>query len=79
MKLDKKQQVPLTSDELDTVRTLARNSGITPGLFSRALFLYALDHISDPAVTAALGDAKAAAAQRLSAGGREAVAQRWGR
>lgn len=78
MKLDTKQIAPLTRAERETLQELAKNSGITPGLFARALILFGLARMDDPALQDALTDAKEAAAQRLSDGAREAVHSRWG-
>ena len=77
-KLDRHQNVPLTGDELGALRAAALTADATNGLFSRALLLFGMSHLDHPDVQQSIADEKSAAATRLSAGAREAVAQRWG-
>ncbi|MFZ1913331.1 MAG: hypothetical protein WAU30_13345 [Propionicimonas sp.] len=77
-KLNRHQTVPLTSEELESLRTAANTHDATNGIFSRALLRYGMTHLDTPEMHAAIADEKEAAAARLSAGAREAVAQRWG-
>jgi len=80
-KLDARQLVPLTSEELDALREAAKVAEITPGLYSRALMGHAmaLAAAGDPAIDDAVAAEKGAAGARITAGARAAVAQRWNR
>lgn len=78
MGLDAKQVAPLTGDELEELRTAAAERGIGNGQLTRALVLHGLDHLDDRTVAEAIEAEKAHARERLSAGAREAVRQRWG-
>lgn len=74
-KLTDRQLVPLTSTDLEALRTAAKSSEITAGLFSRALIRYGLDHLED--LTDYVAEEREQASARLSDGARRAVAQRW--
>ncbi|WP_341257822.1 hypothetical protein [Gordonia malaquae] len=76
-KLDSRQTVPLTSEELKALRHNSNTLGITAGLYSRALLLHAIDNMTPDEIADAIEVAKAEAADRLSAGAREAVSHRW--
>ena len=76
-KLDARQIVPLTSEELNQLRKDSNTQEITPGLYSRALLLHAIDNMTADEITDAVEVAKAEASARLSAGAREAVSHRW--
>ncbi|GEE00390.1 hypothetical protein nbrc107696_08360 [Gordonia spumicola] len=76
-KLDARQIVPLTSEELNQLRKDSNTQEITPGLYSRALLLHAIDNMTADEITDAVAVAKTEAADRLSAGAREAVSHRW--
>ncbi len=76
-KLDARQLVPLTSEELNQLKNDSITQEITPGLYSRALLMHAMDTMTPDEIADAVETAKAEAAARLSAGAREAVASRW--
>ncbi len=78
-KLDARQLVPLTSAELNQLKNDSITQEITAGLYARALLLHAMDTMTPDEIDAAVAVAKAEAAARLSAGAREAVANRWGK
>ncbi|UEA60680.1 hypothetical protein LK459_07565 [Gordonia otitidis] len=75
--LTTRQGVPLTVDELDGLRGLAREHGITPGLLARALLLWASQTIPPDDLAAVVDDARDQAADRASAAGATAIAARW--
>ncbi|MFT3661755.1 MAG: hypothetical protein QM809_10225 [Gordonia sp. (in: high G+C Gram-positive bacteria)] len=80
-KLDAKQVVPLTSDEAAELRTAAKTRSLTQGLFARTLVVDGLARLAagDAGLDAAIEAEKTAAAARISAGARAAVARRWER
>lgn len=78
-KLDARQLVPLTSEELNQLKTDSNTQEITPGLYARALLTHAMDTMTPDEIADAVATAKDEAAARLSAGAREAVANRWGK
>lgn len=75
--LSAKQGVPLTHDELDGLRRLAREHGITPGLLARALLAWAAANIPPDDLAAIAAEARSQAAERASAAGSAAIAARW--
>ena len=75
--LTTRQGVPMTHDELDELRRLAREHGITPGLMARALLLWANQNISPDDLAALVDEARDQAADRARAAGATAIAARW--
>lgn len=75
--LTTRQGVPLTVDELDGLRELAREHGITSGLLARALLLWASQNIRPDDLADIATDALDQAADRASAAGATAIAARW--
>lgn len=75
--LTTRQGVPLTVDELDGLRGLARQHGLTPGLLARALLLWAAANIRPDDLVALVDEARDQAAERASAAGATAIAARW--
>ncbi|GAA4658876.1 hypothetical protein [Gordonia humi] len=78
-KLNTRQTVPLTSDELKRLQTISNTQEITAGLLGRALLLHAMENLTGAEIADIVAVAKDEAADRLSAGAREAVAHRWGK
>lgn len=78
-RLEEHQQVPLTTDERSDLRGLAHQHGVTPGIFARALLIYALDLIdTDPQIAATVAAEGAASAERSRAAASAAAVTRWG-
>lgn len=75
--LTTRQGVPLTVGELDELRELAREHGITPGLLTRALLLWAAASIGPDDLAALVDEARDQAAERASVAGATAIAARW--
>lgn len=76
-KLDDRQLVPLTSVEAKQLRASAKAAGLSNGLFSRVLLLWALDHLDDPGIAQLLDAELEDSADRLSAAARTAAESRW--
>lgn len=76
-KLDGRQSLPLTSAELDTVRELAQQRGLSAGLLSRALIRYALVNLDDPGLSTTIDEEIQQAHDRASVAGRTAAGHRW--
>lgn len=78
-RLDAKQVTPLTSGERAAIHKVAKERGITAGLFSRALLLHALDEaLGSQGLDDRIEAEKAASKQRISEGARAAVNARYG-
>ncbi|GAB2636070.1 hypothetical protein GCM10027169_00250 [Gordonia jinhuaensis] len=80
-RLTAKQVVPLTEEERAELRDMASAHEITPGLLARALLLRGMGELrsGDAMSLRAVAAEKIAAAKRITAGARAAVAQRWGK
>lgn len=76
-KLDDRQLVPLTSDEAKQLRASAKAAGLSNGLFSRVLLLWALERLDDPDISRLLDAELVDSAGRLSAAARTAAESRW--
>ncbi len=77
-RLDARQVVPLTGDDLELLRDAATRCEITPGLFARALIRWALENLDGDDLEAAVEEERNEATARTSAGAKRAIAQRWG-
>lgn len=77
--LTAQQQVPLTEGELEALRAAASANHMSPGLFGRALLMWALEAIDADQLDAVTTDARAGAHERARAAGRAAVRTRWAR
>lgn len=73
----KRVAVTLHRTQADTLRIEAGRAGIGPGLLSRALVAYGLDHIDDPGVQAAIAEVKTADRDRRRRIGERAMEKRW--
>lgn len=73
----KRVAVTLTTDDADRLSAEAGKLGIGPGLLSRALVRYGLDHIDDEGVRAVVAEVKAADRERRKSTGRDAMKSRW--
>lgn len=76
-KLDQRQLVPLTSDEITALRAAAKGTDLSNGLFARTLIAWALSQLRDPSLGAAIMAAEEAAAERTTAAARTAIEARW--
>lgn len=74
----KRVAVTLTRDDADRLSAEAGKLGIGPGLLSRALVRYGLDHIDDADVQAVIAEVKTADRERRKNIGRDAMKSRWG-
>ncbi len=77
--LTAQQQVPLTEGERQALHAAAEQARTSPGLFSRALLMWALDTIESAELDAITAAARAGAHERAQAAGRAAVRTRWAR
>lgn len=77
MSMSAKQYVPLSQDELATMRAAARDHQIGAGLFFRALAMHAYATLTPDELTRVVDEEKAASKQRLSDGARQARSHRW--
>ena len=77
MAMSAKQYVPLSEDELATMRAAAREHKIGAGLFFRALAMHAYTTLTPDQLAQVIEEEKAASKQRLSDGAREARSHRW--
>lgn len=75
--LTTRQGVPMTAYELDELRQLARQHGLTPGLLARALLLWAVESIPPDDLADIVDEARDQASARASAAGTTAIAARW--
>ncbi|OBA39006.1 hypothetical protein A5766_04430 [Gordonia sp. 852002-51296_SCH5728562-b] len=69
--------VTLTRADAKRLGEQAGGFGIGPGLLSRALVRYGLDHIDDPGVQAVIAEVKAADRERRRRVGVKAMKSRW--
>lgn len=77
-RLTHNQNVPLTDDERADLRRAAAAHDVRPGIFARALLLYALArHGRDPALEDAIATEKDASSARASTAASAAAAKRW--
>lgn len=75
--LTTRQAVPLTEDERTSLRRAAQSSGVTVGIYARALIQWARAHISTTSLDAALDAEQRDAAARRTQASRVGVAHRW--
>lgn len=73
----KRVAVTLTRDDADLLSVEAGRAGIGPGLLSRALIRYGLDHIGDAGVQAVIDEVKTADRRRRTEIGKKAMESRW--
>ncbi|MBE7157893.1 MAG: hypothetical protein INR62_05590 [Rhodospirillales bacterium] len=76
--LDAHQQVPVTEGERTELRQLAARYGVRPGIFARALLLYARDRLGDKALNAVITAEQKASTERSSQAAVVAAQARWG-
>lgn len=73
----KRVAVTLTTDDADRLSAEAGKLGIGPGLLSRALVRYGLDHIDDEDVLEVVAQVKESDRERRKNTGRDAMKSRW--
>lgn len=76
--LHKPQMIPLTSDDLRSLRNLTQQNRSTTGLVGRVLLRWAMETMPADELHAAVGDEIERAAERRREVAREAAAARWG-
>lgn len=74
----KPQMIPLTSDDLHSLRNLTQQNRSTTGLVGRVLLRWAMETMPADELHAAVGDEIERAAERRREVAREAAAARWG-
>lgn len=72
-----KQYVPLSEEELATMRAAAHEHEIGAGLFFRALVMHAYTTLTPDELTQIVEAEREASKQRLSDGARKARSHRW--
>lgn len=77
MAMSAKQYVPLSEEELATMRAAAREHKIGAGLFFRALAMHAYTTLTPDELKKVVDAEREASKQRLSDGAREARSHRW--
>lgn len=76
-RLPARQQVPVTEGERTELRQLAARYGVRPGIFARALLLYARDRLGDPALDSVIAAEQKASTDRASHAATTAAQARW--
>lgn len=77
IRLDATLQFALTSDDRSQLRAAAKEKGLGHGRLVRALALYGLDHLDDPAIAEYVAKERLEAQERTHEVAQQAIAARW--